>query len=385
MFLSMPKRVAVRRGLMVAGGVAAAIIVAVASVAVTTQILPASATSKHSNSIDKAAKQAVACVQPRVSQKVIRHNIDQVLAKGGVTPDEVKIGSQVDFSLDPNVRGTAAMTVKTLKTRTQVSNFLNGKFEGSADLHRRAELNRIKVAESLVNLKGELPRALNGTGYIPIQFTVGVQYFGLSYFTHDQVMIEHGARQVGPNDLLWVFVTCDGKVVLGASIRADCVNGHVTKIVVVLMSTPPAPPVSTPPSHHQPPPTTLPTTPTTCVETGRPPVQGVCGKHDSQSPVYNKKVPNTPKGCGKDGLPSGQCKNQGKTPPSPISTFKNVGTDGYPTGKSPNTTTVPTTTLPPCPYRDPSGTCSSRPVVTAPPVDGGGGTPVTNPPVPSSS
>ena len=123
-----------------------------------------------------------------------------------------------------------------------------------------------------------------------------------------------------------------------------------------------------PKHHHHKPPTTTTTRPKpqNCAVTGKPPVQGVCGKHASQSSLNNPKVPAVAKGCDDGGGASGTCSGLGPTPSSPISIFTNVGTDGFPTaGSDPNPpTTVPTTTLPACEYRSPDGTCSNRPVTT---------------------
>lgn len=155
--------------------------------------------------------------------------------------NQLKMAQNVNFNNNPQERGAAAFSKHTLMTRSDIAAFLGGSSKDSV-------LARSRIKKALAAYPGEYQRALKGQGFVPIQFSLEAQYFGTTYVSNNLVLNETGARQVGPNDILWLFITQKQVIVPGASIRADCGNPHFTAIVPVHPGTPNAPPIQTPPN-----------------------------------------------------------------------------------------------------------------------------------------
>lgn len=93
----------------------------------------------------------------------------------------------------------------------------------------------------------EVARAKSGAGYIPIQLKDASQVLGTSYYQDGKVKVLGKWRQAKPGDIYWFFVTKDGKLVLGATLRGKCYNPGITQVVVFRPGMPSAPPVEQPP------------------------------------------------------------------------------------------------------------------------------------------
>lgn len=359
----------------------------------------------------KQAKEVLSKTTKPVNANDVANQINSTFQ--GFKPGQLTIGSEnVKFDGAPQERGTAAFSHRTLKTPTQVGAFLNEKTPVSQAAKQRVveairayrmkqltatltaklkafmvknqklikaasaatgseakrfkamlaaklktyqteRLSLIKAANRAVD--AEVKRALDGSGYFPIQVGVAARVLGTTYFRNGKVFEMGEWRSVGPRDVFWLFMTMDGKIVFGATVRADCGNPHITVVT-------PLPVGLAPTSIEQ-----------ICRHPGDlPDVNGLCPKHPEEDPMRNPDVPNQPKGPGCVPLPSDpfKCGPIG-THPGPPS--KPVDTPTGCNGACPNpptTTTGPpgttTTTLPP----------STTPVVTDPPV----GPPPTQPP-----
>lgn len=230
----------------------------------------------------------------------------------------LKVGSdQVDFKVNPEERGTAAFSTKTLKSQQDVAQFLTG----SSDRSKAANSRVVSAITKAGYGTDEVDRALNGSGYFPVQATVAAQIMGTTYF-HNGKVLEMGTwRTVGPNDIFWLFMTKDGKIIYGAAIRADCGNANLERVRPIVPSTPPAPSVEcvekckpvTPPTTT----TTTRTTPPTHTTTTKPPKD--CA--DVFGPGYKGTFPN----CKKDGSASVQPTQPPSAPgtnPAPVPVTK---------------------------------------------------------------
>jgi len=199
---------------------------------------------------------------PRVKNDTISDaNADKIACAtlklmGGMPCNAIKVGKKVNFNNHTQVRGSAAFSKVTLKSQTDIAAFLASSTPQSVAARQRLQ-------QALSKFPGENQRALNGVGYVPIQFSVAVQYFGTTYFANNQVINEESARVAPANDILWLFFTRKGMIIPGASIRADCGNEHFTAIVPVTPSTPSAPPISQPPVQPPPPVHHVPSPPVT--------------------------------------------------------------------------------------------------------------------------
>ena len=149
----------------------------------------------------------------------------------GFQPGEVSVGT-VDWSKNPvDHRGGAVGT--RVESPEELTSFLaSDSKEGSAA--RRHNLKAVPVAER--------ERVLDGSNYIPVQYKVGIQYGGNTYWEGDKLM--RGGKVVAKaGDVFWVYMTKNYKIVWDAAVRADCSNPGLVR----------------PPRPHRPPSTTPPT------------------------------------------------------------------------------------------------------------------------------
>jgi hypothetical protein len=176
--------------------------------------------------------------KPTVNSDDVANQMGDVFV--GYHEGEVVAGSNnVSFDQAPEERGTAAFSQRTLKTQQEVGAFLNE----DTDLSRAAKQRVVDAIHAANYGEDEVARALDGTGYFPVQVKVASQILGTTYF-HDGQVLEMGEwRQVGENDVFWMFLTSDGKLIKEAAIRADCANPNLDKVRPVRPETPPAPPV----------------------------------------------------------------------------------------------------------------------------------------------
>jgi hypothetical protein len=166
---------------------------------------------------------------------------NQLFGKDGIMPgmqDHVAIGSDhIDWKNRVEARGTAAFSKNTLKTNKAVANFING----SSDRSKGAKSN---VVASIAKVdKTEVPRALDGSGYFPLQVKDAARILGSTYYKDGKVYEMGSWRTVNPNDVFWMFMTKKGVIVPGATIRADCGNPNLKLVQLITPNTPPAPPV----------------------------------------------------------------------------------------------------------------------------------------------
>jgi hypothetical protein len=96
----------------------------------------------------------------------------------------------------------------------------------------------------------EVTRAMNGSGYIPIQMKDASQILGTSYFKDGKALVLGQWRQSLPGDIYWLFVSTDGKLVPGATLRGKCANPNAQAIRIVKPGIPPAPSVTQPPGQE---------------------------------------------------------------------------------------------------------------------------------------
>ncbi len=167
----------------------------------------------------------------------------------GFNPGELTIGTKnVKFDGAPEERGAAAFSRHTLKTPGQVGDFLTA----DSDVSRAAKLRVTDAIRKAGYGDDEVHRAYTGEGYFPIQVNVAAQILGTTYFRDGKVLEDGAWRQVGADDVIWLFMTKDNKIIFGAAVRADCGNPNLTKVQPVRPGTPPATPVEAPPSQCPP-------------------------------------------------------------------------------------------------------------------------------------
>jgi hypothetical protein len=160
----------------------------------------------------------------------------------GYKPGELAIGSSnVDWSNHQEDRGSASFSRKTLRTPADIKAFL----AGSSDQSKAAKARVVKAIKDAGYGNDEVKRALDGSGYFAVQTKVASEILGTTYFQGGKVLDEDGVwRSVGPNDVFWLFMAKDNKIVKGASLRADCANVNLTTVQPTTPSSPPAAPVS---------------------------------------------------------------------------------------------------------------------------------------------
>lgn len=155
-----------------------------------------------------------------------------------------------NFQVAAEERGRNAFTKKTLQTRADLVEFLNGDSKASA-----------AARESILSaLPEKLHRkALSGAWFVKVQYDLPARIEGNTYFSSGKVVEINGGRKVESGDIFWIFVDESNCVVIpAASARADCGNPKVIKIVpirkvkVVTPTTVPTPtPTTTPPRPPQ--------------------------------------------------------------------------------------------------------------------------------------
>ena len=164
--------------------------------------------------------------------------------------EKINVGGNVVTDA-PVERGNAVFSAKSLKTQADIREFLNGTSEQSKAARERVTT---AITESVrkdnpsftdEQVKAEVARALDGSGYFPVQVTVASEILGTTYFKDGKVLTADGWRSVGPNDIFWMFLTQDQKIVLGATLRADCGNPELTTVRPVTPGNP-NPPVECP-------------------------------------------------------------------------------------------------------------------------------------------
>ena len=164
------------------------------------------------------------------------------------TQADVNVGSTgttaVDFTANPEERGIAAFSTRTLKSAKEVGSWLNE----STPQSTAAKAN----VEASIRAAGfgddEVQRALSGAGYLPIQLKGASQVLGTSYFQAGKVLVSNDWRQAGPGDIYWLFLTKGGSLIVGSTVRGDCGNPGVQQIMLVRPNTPPAVSVEQPPT-----------------------------------------------------------------------------------------------------------------------------------------
>lgn len=183
------------------------------------------------------------------------------------TRDDVNVGSSgehpVNWDQNPQEAGTASFSQKVLRTQADIAEFLNGT-SGESQAAREHVTRAIK-AEGYGD--DEVARALNGSGYIPVQIKDTSQILGTTYYKDGKVLALGKWRQAAGGDVYWLFFTKDHKLIRGALLRADCNNPDAQAIMVVRPGMPPAPPVDQPPGEEKCPPGTV-----------LNPETGLCGK-----------------------------------------------------------------------------------------------------------
>ncbi len=155
-------------------------------------------------------------------------------------PGELAVGNAVDFTDRTESHGDNDFSHKTLKSQADVAEFLNGGSPESAATKQRVT-DAIKAAGYGDD---EVARALNGSGFFSIQAKVASQFLGTTYFVDGAAYDAEGWRQADPNDVYWLFMTADGKVVKDAAVRADCGNAKVQQVRPVRAETPWAAPAT---------------------------------------------------------------------------------------------------------------------------------------------
>lgn len=190
-----------------------------------------------------------ASAAPVNAQDIVR----QLTGPGGPfeqVKDKVVVGGNVVTDA-PVERGNAVFSAKSLKSQADIKEFLNGTSEQSKAARERVtkaitdSVRKDKPSFTDEQVKTEVARALDGTGYFPVQVTVASEILGTTYYKDGKVLTADGWRTVGPNDIFWMFMTTYQKIVVPATIRADCGNPELTTVRPVTPGNP-NPPVECP-------------------------------------------------------------------------------------------------------------------------------------------
>ena len=161
---------------------------------------------------------------PEVNNAEYDANFNSDLAKyfPGFSRDQLRIGSEVDWSVHQEQRGHNAFTTHTVKSGAEYAAFLK-----SDSPQAKALLQRIENSNASEQDKEE---ALNGQNFILIQPTVASEAIDNSYFVNgkavDGAPIEHKA-----NDVYLMKLASSGHMLPDLSTRADCGNIHVKEVV----------------------------------------------------------------------------------------------------------------------------------------------------------
>jgi hypothetical protein len=311
--------------------------------------------------------------EPRVRADDVANQVTDIFT--GYKDNELAMGTKnVKFEGAPEERGTAAFSKRTLKTPEQVGDFLNEDSDVSVAANDRV----VSAIKSAGYGDDEVARALNGDGYFPVQTKVASQVLGTTYYKDGKVLEAGEWRQVRENDVFWLFMTKDGKIIKGASVRADCGNPNLKQVRPVRPNTPPAPPVEQSPCVEKckPTPTTSTTQPKSTTTTTRPTTSTTLTPKDPRQNIdRNPSVP--PQDTKTQPSPDNQ---QVVSQPATQPTDSPTGCNGSCPAPSTTTTTRPAgsssttaTTTPSCGQAgQPScyGTGSPSPTTTAPAPQG---------------
>ncbi len=184
---------------------------------------------------------------PGPSAQDVANQINEILK--GFGPGQVLTGDAALAAAQgaPEERGTAAFSQRTLKSPEEVGQFLREDTELS-----RAALVRVTTAIREAGYGDEeVVRALDGSGYFPVTVTVAARVLGTTYFRDGQVREAGHWRSVQANDMFFLFLSRDGKIIVGATVRADCANPGLVSITPIPPGEIP-PPVDVPPGEKCP-------------------------------------------------------------------------------------------------------------------------------------
>lgn len=125
-------------------------------------------------------------------------------------------------------------------------------FLGSDD--PKAKAARAAVEKALADRPDELARALNCEGYVLTQFKGDIGIIGNAGLKDGEAIVDmNHVRKAAGYDMFWFFTDVNGNIVKGATIRADCGNPNIEKIIPgkpkdVTPTIPVTRPPSTPPT-----------------------------------------------------------------------------------------------------------------------------------------
>ena len=140
------------------------------------------------------------------------------LAKAGWNKGDFTFG-QVDWSKNVYDAGSRKFSPNWINSSANIGEFL-----GSSSAESQAAAGHLKS----VLPDGEYARAMNGNGFIPIQFNREACLTGNGYFLDGYKVGGQTCHSAG--DVVWVYIAQDGTVYWDASIRADCANPGMTEI-----------------------------------------------------------------------------------------------------------------------------------------------------------
>jgi len=244
------------------------------------------------------------------------------------TKDDVRFGDEVDDSSHTVEAGSAGFNDngKTyLETQTDIKDFF-------ASGTKKSDAAKKRVAKAIRKAgygNDEVARAMSGEGYIKMQLTKASQILGTSYFEGGKVKVLGDWRQSKPNDIYWLFITKDKRIVAGALLRADCHNPGGKMIRIVKPGIPEKPPVGCAPSKCPPTEECPPETPH-----GTPPN---CKDGAESGPAHNPQFPDQQK---PNKLPADPKYSQPTKPSDPPATYTEPTPEPAPT--TPRSTPAPT-------------------------------------------
>lgn len=189
-----------------------------------------------SQSVSLTVKKAKTLIkQVGVDSKKLGHEVTKIYK--GYKPGQLKFGTG-HIPNSTREAATLSFSNKTLATPDMLADFLKSDDRLAQQTQQRIRAALLKAGYD----HKEVQRALGSADHwFWVAPTVASQISGTTYPIDGKVIQENGFRSVAPNDAMWYYVTSDGKIVKGASVRADCGNGSVKVIT-------PIPPGYTPPS-----------------------------------------------------------------------------------------------------------------------------------------
>lgn len=167
----------------------------------------------------------------------------------GFQEGDIVAGADVDFSQNPQERGSAAFSDHTLTSGEDIASFLNNSEDP------RSAAMKHKLEEDLKDQPEALAHALKGENYVPVQTLVDINITGNGYFVKGEVKYSKHQRYAAAGDVFWLLTNDDGHVIWSGFVRADCGNGGVTEVTPAVPGTPSVK-VELPPGHETP--TTVP-------------------------------------------------------------------------------------------------------------------------------